>query len=88
MPSEAMVRKGNRVDKDIMSEASLARGDSAAPPKERARGRGPQKEDWIASQLKRVYDDALNEPIPQDMLDLLNALDEGAKSGSDGGEQA
>jgi hypothetical protein len=88
MLPEAMTRKGNRVDENIMTEASLALGDSAAPPADRARGLSPQKEDWIASQLKRVYDDALNEPIPQEMLDLLNALDEGVNDGSDGGEQA
>lgn len=82
------MRKDNRVDEITMSEASLARGDSAAPPGERARRLSPQKEDWIASQLKRVYDDALNEPIPQEMLDLLNALDEGVKDGSNGGEKA
>ena len=37
---------------------------------------GSRKEDWIANQLRRVYDDALHEAIPQSMLDLLNALDE------------
>jgi hypothetical protein len=38
--------------------------------------------------LKRVYDDALHEAIPQDMLDLLNALDEeqsGPKAGGNRG---
>ncbi|MHA7776886.1 NepR family anti-sigma factor [Roseibium sp. M-1] len=34
------------------------------------------KEDWIGSQLKKVYDDALSENIPDDMLDLLSALDQ------------
>jgi hypothetical protein len=38
------------------------------------------KEDWIGSQLKKVYDDALSESIPDDMLDLLSALD---RDGSD-----
>ena len=40
------------------------------------------KEDWIGSQLKKVYDDALSESIPDDMLDLLSALDK-EKDGSD-----
>jgi len=46
-----------------------------APPGGR-RSPGARKEDWIASQLRRVYDEALHEAIPQDMIDLLNALDE------------
>lgn len=36
------------------------------------------KEDWIGNQLKRVYDEALSENIPDDMLDLLSALDDSA----------
>lgn len=34
------------------------------------------KEDWIGNQLKRVYDEALSENIPDDMMDLLSALDD------------
>ncbi|MEE4015060.1 NepR family anti-sigma factor [Roseibium sp. FZY0029] len=33
------------------------------------------KEDWIGNQLKKVYDEALSEDIPDDMMDLLSALD-------------
>lgn len=40
---------------------------------------GTRKEDWIGNQFRRVYDQALNEPIPQQMLDLLSALDESDK---------
>jgi hypothetical protein len=46
-----------------------------APPK-RLRTPGTRKEDWIANQLRHVYDEALNDAIPQRMIDLLNALDE------------
>ena len=35
-----------------------------------------RKQDWIANQLRRVYDEALQEDIPQDMLELLAKLDE------------
>ena len=38
--------------------------------------RGMRKQDWIASQLRRVYDEALQEDIPVDMLALLAKLDE------------
>lgn len=42
------------------------------------------KQDWIGNQLKRVYDEALAEDIPNDMLDLLSALDE--KTGGEGSD--
>lgn len=35
-----------------------------------------RKQDWIASQLRRVYDEALQEDIPPEMLALLSKLDE------------
>ena len=38
--------------------------------------RGMRKQDWIANQLRRVYDEALQEAIPPDMLELLAKLDE------------
>jgi hypothetical protein len=40
------------------------------------RSPGTRKEDWIGNQLRKVYDVALTDAIPQDMLDLLSALDE------------
>ena len=45
---------------------------------------GSRKEDWIASQLRRVYDEALHEAVPQNMIDLLNALDEGDPADGEG----
>jgi hypothetical protein len=43
------------------------------------RGRpGARKEDRIASQLRQVYDEALRDPIPEDMLKLLDQLDASA----------
>lgn len=37
---------------------------------------GSRKEDWITLQFRRVYDDALQDAVPREMLDLLNELDE------------
>lgn len=37
---------------------------------------GVRKQDWIANQLRRVYDDALQDDIPADMMALLAQLDE------------
>jgi len=36
----------------------------------------PKKEDWIGRQLRRVYDDAANEPVPDELLTLLRRLDD------------
>src|SRR3954452_16494326 len=36
---------------------------------------GPNVKSYIERQLKSVYDDVLNQPIPDRFLDLLNALD-------------
>jgi hypothetical protein len=44
--------------------------------------RGMRKQDWIANQLRRVYDEALQEAIPADMLELLAKLDEKAEKES------
>ncbi|MCX5497718.1 NepR family anti-sigma factor [Kaistia dalseonensis] len=35
-----------------------------------------KKEDWIGRQLRRVFDDALNEPLPDDIMSLLERIDE------------
>jgi hypothetical protein len=45
-------------------------GGSKPEKAERAR-----RQDWIASQLRRVYDEALQEDIPDDMMALLSQLD-------------
>ncbi|MGF1475475.1 MAG: NepR family anti-sigma factor [Geminicoccaceae bacterium] len=37
---------------------------------------GAIEPDWIGRQLKRIYDEVAAEPIPEDMLTLLEQLDE------------
>ncbi|NVK35129.1 MAG: hypothetical protein HWE23_11655 [Rhodobacteraceae bacterium] len=54
------------------SRASKAAGFGFIRPAAGAR----TKEDWIGNQLKQVYDEALSEDIPSDMMDLLSALDD------------
>jgi len=49
----------------------------------RAERVGTRKQDWIASQLRRVYDEALQEDIPADMLALLSRLDDTPGRGTD-----
>lgn len=76
MSSKGGPRKTSRVDKNVMSETTMAPPDAKAFHGQRMKNPGARKEDWIGHQLQRVYDDALHESIPQDMLDLLNALDD------------
>ena len=33
------------------------------------------KEDWIGAHLRKVYDEALNEPVPDRFLALLKEID-------------
>jgi hypothetical protein len=37
---------------------------------------GGRRADWIGDHLKQVYDEALQEAIPAEMLELLGKLDE------------
>ncbi|HRO12159.1 MAG TPA: NepR family anti-sigma factor [Amaricoccus sp.] len=48
--------------------------DSGGGEKPPRRG-GARKQDWITNQLRRVYDEALQEEIPADMLELLAKLE-------------
>jgi hypothetical protein len=66
MPSGERPRKTKRVGKAVTSVTGGGRG---RPPG------SDRKQDWIASQLRRVYDEALQEAIPDDMLQLLEQLD-------------
>ena len=43
-----------------------------APPAEDRK----HKEDWIGRQLRRVFDDALSEPLPDDIMSLLERIDD------------
>ena len=43
------------------------------------------KGDWIGKQLRRVYDEALSEPLPEDLMSLLRRIDK-TPSGTPGAE--
>lgn len=56
----------NQEDKDRRAEVtSLPTGEERK-----------HKEDWIGRQLRRVFDDALSEPLPDDIMSLLERIDE------------
>ena len=65
MPPDGGARKAKR------GPVVMAGKDRDGPPEQDGR-----KKDWIASQLRRVYDEALQEDIPAEMLALLGKLDE------------
>lgn len=51
-------------------EAASARRRVSQPRK------GPDKQDWIGANLRKVYDEALNEPVPDRFLALLKQIDQ------------
>jgi hypothetical protein len=46
------------------------------------------KEDWIGRQLRRVFDDALNEPMPDDIMSLLERIEDDPGSRGEPGKGA
>lgn len=42
----------------------------------RQRRHSPLKTDWIGQRLQRMYLDILQEPVPQDWMDLVRRLDD------------
>ena len=46
------------------------------------------KEDWIGRQLRRVFDDALSEPLPDDIMSLLERIDDEAADPGEPGKGA
>ena len=45
-----------------------------AKPSREGEGQNRQQRDQIASNLKRVYDETLNEPLPERLAELLERL--------------
>lgn len=56
------------------SEPKLADPSEAAPQR-RAPGLQPQVQDHIGRQLRAVYDDLLNQPVPDQFKELMDKLD-------------
>ncbi|WP_201402254.1 NepR family anti-sigma factor [Kaistia sp. 32K] len=46
-----------------------------------------EKEDWIGRQLRRVFDSALSEPLPDDIMSLLDRLDDAPPAGNPEGSK-
>jgi hypothetical protein len=83
MPSIGNERKGRRAGGDV----DIVGGDTTATGRAKRPGKvGVRKEDWIGEQLRHVYDEALDEAIPDEMLALLRQLDD--KAGGEGGDRS
>lgn len=81
MPPDAKARKTKPQGTSSMSHVPPQ--DEFQLPKRPRKRAATQKEDWIASNLRHAYDDTLEDKIPQSMMDLLNALDDGSAGGKD-----
>ncbi|SHG65212.1 hypothetical protein SAMN02745157_4616 [Kaistia soli DSM 19436] len=74
----AGTEKVNNDEKDVKGEPPLP-GQALSPGRD-------GKEDWIGRQLRRVFDDALNEPLPDDIMSLLERIDDNSGERSKSGE--
>lgn len=59
----------------MMSNNQTEKSAGAAVPPRPAGKKGAGKADWIGANLRKVYDEALNEPVPDRFLDLLKEID-------------
>lgn len=56
-----------------------ARGEQTRPTPAEAPSDVPPDYDWLAPNLRRMYDEVLNEPIPDSFVELLMQLHEREK---------
>ncbi|NBB82302.1 MAG: hypothetical protein GVY28_02745 [Alphaproteobacteria bacterium] len=54
---------------------SSDRSDGGAAPADRQTRDG--RPDWLNTQLRRLYDDVVAEPVPDDLLELVRRLEQG-----------
>ena len=60
---------------------SVGRKDPTAspPPPDEDENGTSQKSDWIGANLREVYDETLNEPVPDRFLEILNKIEKKAR---------
>ncbi|MGF1629460.1 MAG: NepR family anti-sigma factor [Kiloniellaceae bacterium] len=59
----------------MMSNDENDESQAARPSPQPAKKAGAGKEDWIGAHLRKVYDEALSEPVPDRFLALLKEID-------------
>jgi hypothetical protein len=75
-----MIKSGTET---VSQEEKGRKAPAASPPAGEDR---KHKEDWIGRQLRRVFDDALNEPLPDDIMSLLERIDDAPADPTDSGQ--
>ena len=59
----------------MSNDDDLKSQEERSPPSAAARRAGAGKEDWIGAHLRKVYDEALLEPVPDRFLSLLKEIE-------------
>ena len=59
----------------MMSNDENDNSQAVRRPPQLAKKAGAGKEDWIGAHLRKVYDEALSEPVPDRFLALLKEID-------------
>jgi len=59
----------------MMSNDQNDKSQARQSPAHTAKKAGGGKEDWIGAHLRKVYDEALTEPVPDRFLALLKEID-------------
>jgi len=59
----------------MMSNDENDNSQAVRRPPQPAKKAGAGKEDWIGAHLRKVYDEALSEPVPDRFLALLKEID-------------
>jgi len=62
-------------DREMMSKDRRENPPARGAASGRSRKTIAGKEDWIGAHLRKVYDEALNEPVPDRFLALLKEID-------------
>lgn len=75
---------GPSPDRSAAPDRRGSGSNSPTPSRRRAASGRPREGDWLNGQLRRLYDDVLNEPVPDDLLDLVGRLDDAGKADGKG----
>jgi len=59
----------------MMTEDSRNKSDAQDAQQQGAERAQAGKEDWIGAHLRKVYDEALSEPVPERFLTLLQQIE-------------
>jgi len=73
--TEVILGKDTARDRDMMSNEEREKSPAGGTAPGRAKKAPAGKEDWIGANLRKVYDEALNEPVPDRFLSILKEIE-------------